>query len=164
MSLKALKCPSCGADISLDDNREFGFCSYCGSRIQIGEQINVHVTHEFKDGSPNVNVTNNYYYDNGNDVPENVVKPHVVIEKPKGKKMGWGIVLASIGIIGLCSSGGKGTAYIVVYLIMIALAAFLLVSYSRSMQVYREAIRNASKSGVVFQESESKTKKRNKRH
>lgn len=29
----ALKCPSCGADIELDDSREFGFCNYCGTKI-----------------------------------------------------------------------------------------------------------------------------------
>ena len=53
MSVKALKCPSCGADIELDDSREFGFCSYCGSRIQIGERvnINVNVKHDYT-GAP----------------------------------------------------------------------------------------------------------------
>ena len=29
----ALKCPSCSADISLDDSRDYGFCTYCGSKI-----------------------------------------------------------------------------------------------------------------------------------
>lgn len=29
----SLKCPSCGADITLDDSREFGFCSYCGTKV-----------------------------------------------------------------------------------------------------------------------------------
>lgn len=35
MSLIDVKCPNCGASIQLDDNREFGFCSYCGSKVQL---------------------------------------------------------------------------------------------------------------------------------
>ena len=33
MGYKKLYCPSCGANIEIDDNREFGFCSYCGAKI-----------------------------------------------------------------------------------------------------------------------------------
>lgn len=147
MALKALKCPSCGANISLDDNREFGFCLYCGSKIQVGEQINIHVTHEFKGESPNV--TNNYYYDNY----ENVTKSHVIIEKPRVKKMVWGIIFAIIGIIGLCSGNGKSFAYMAVCLAMIVVSALLFVSYFRSMRVYHEAVRNASKNGSAIYDS-----------
>ena len=32
-----LKCPNCGADIALDDTREFGFCSYCGTKVLLDE-------------------------------------------------------------------------------------------------------------------------------
>ena len=33
MGIIALKCPQCGADIQLDDSREFGFCSFCGTKV-----------------------------------------------------------------------------------------------------------------------------------
>ena len=33
MGMVALKCPACGADIQLDENREFGFCNYCGTKV-----------------------------------------------------------------------------------------------------------------------------------
>ncbi len=33
MGMVALKCPACGADIQLDDSREFGFCNYCGTKV-----------------------------------------------------------------------------------------------------------------------------------
>ncbi|MDE7269474.1 MAG: hypothetical protein K2N81_03270, partial [Acetatifactor sp.] len=39
--MKALKCPSCGADIELDDSREYGFCLYCGTKIQLIEKISI---------------------------------------------------------------------------------------------------------------------------
>ena len=33
MGLVAVKCPQCGADIQLDDTREFGYCSFCGTKV-----------------------------------------------------------------------------------------------------------------------------------
>ena len=32
-----LKCPNCGADITLDVTRDFGFCSYCGTKVLLDE-------------------------------------------------------------------------------------------------------------------------------
>lgn len=32
-SIVKIDCPSCGAAIDLDKDREFGFCSYCGTKI-----------------------------------------------------------------------------------------------------------------------------------
>ena len=39
MSLVNVKCPNCGAAIQLDSSREEGFCSYCGSKVQVQEAI-----------------------------------------------------------------------------------------------------------------------------
>lgn len=36
-----LKCPNCGANISIDDTREFGFCSYCGTKLQLVQKVKV---------------------------------------------------------------------------------------------------------------------------
>lgn len=33
MGFKAVKCPACGSTIELDESREFGFCSYCGTKV-----------------------------------------------------------------------------------------------------------------------------------
>lgn len=35
MSLVNLKCPNCGANIQLDNNKSEGFCCYCGTKIKI---------------------------------------------------------------------------------------------------------------------------------
>ena len=37
MVLVALKCPNCSRDIQLDVAEEFGFCTYCGTRIMLLE-------------------------------------------------------------------------------------------------------------------------------
>ena len=41
MALKALECPQCGANLEMDNGREFGFCEYCGAKVQIKEVIEV---------------------------------------------------------------------------------------------------------------------------
>lgn len=41
MAIKTLICESCGAKINLDDNKEFGFCEYCGTKIMLREVIEV---------------------------------------------------------------------------------------------------------------------------
>ncbi len=41
MALKTVKCPSCSGDLNLDDEREFGFCQFCGSKVMLNETINV---------------------------------------------------------------------------------------------------------------------------
>lgn len=40
MKMVSLKCPDCGANIELDSEREFGFCSYCGTKILINSEMN----------------------------------------------------------------------------------------------------------------------------
>lgn len=33
MSVEVVKCPNCGANINLNNNQEFGFCTYCGTKV-----------------------------------------------------------------------------------------------------------------------------------
>lgn len=35
IEVATVKCPACGANVSVENNREFTFCTYCGSRIVI---------------------------------------------------------------------------------------------------------------------------------
>lgn len=35
MKIVPLKCPECNADITIDEDREFGFCSFCGTKIMV---------------------------------------------------------------------------------------------------------------------------------
>ena len=37
MNLITLKCPECGADLEIQDDREFIFCQYCGRKIYMDE-------------------------------------------------------------------------------------------------------------------------------
>ena len=36
-TLIELKCPSCGANLSIEQEREFAYCQYCGTRILIND-------------------------------------------------------------------------------------------------------------------------------
>lgn len=33
MGIIAMKCPQCGADVQLDETRDFGFCTFCGTKV-----------------------------------------------------------------------------------------------------------------------------------
>lgn len=46
MALKALKCPNCDANVQVDEENDFGFCSYCGAHIQIREIVEVRYSGE----------------------------------------------------------------------------------------------------------------------
>ena len=54
MRVYQMKCPACGGDIEIDENRDFCFCSYCGTkvhvddgthRVEITKNINYHKTY-----------------------------------------------------------------------------------------------------------------------
>lgn len=38
MNLIHLRCPDCGADLEVDNSREFCFCQYCGTKIILEDQ------------------------------------------------------------------------------------------------------------------------------
>lgn len=42
MGYKRVFCPGCGANVELDDSREFGFCRYCGAQIALDKVIVEH--------------------------------------------------------------------------------------------------------------------------
>ena len=38
----SVKCPECGADLSIESGREFAFCSYCGTKVMVSND-NEHI-------------------------------------------------------------------------------------------------------------------------
>lgn len=39
MKMYQLKCPSCGATIEVELDRKYMFCTYCGSKIYLDDNI-----------------------------------------------------------------------------------------------------------------------------
>ena len=40
---RTVKCPGCGADLTVkDDNREFMFCEYCGTKVRLDDYQETH--------------------------------------------------------------------------------------------------------------------------
>lgn len=48
MRLVELKCPSCGADLQIEEGREFCFCTYCGAKAVLDGSITTHIIDEAK--------------------------------------------------------------------------------------------------------------------
>lgn len=55
MSIKTLKCTTCGANIELDDSREFGFCQFCGTKLMLVDKVEIkHTGHVSVEGIQSV--------------------------------------------------------------------------------------------------------------
>lgn len=40
---RTVKCPSCGAELTIkDDNRDFMFCEYCGTKVRLDDYQETH--------------------------------------------------------------------------------------------------------------------------
>lgn len=48
VSVVSVKCPACGAELSVEDNREFSFCSYCGTKVMLSNN-NEHIYRNIDD-------------------------------------------------------------------------------------------------------------------
>lgn len=55
MGFVALKCPSCGGSFELDDSMEFGFCTYCGTKVMQEKIVVEHKGTINVDGIANAN-------------------------------------------------------------------------------------------------------------
>ena len=40
--MRSCQCPNCNASLTFDDNREFGFCQYCGTKIILDDYRTMH--------------------------------------------------------------------------------------------------------------------------
>lgn len=41
--MEKLKCSSCGAELHVEENKEYAVCNYCGSRYKLNEDLNVNI-------------------------------------------------------------------------------------------------------------------------
>lgn len=41
--MEKLKCSSCGADIKVEDNKEYAICNHCGTKYKLNEDINFNI-------------------------------------------------------------------------------------------------------------------------
>ncbi len=41
--MKKLKCSSCGGEINIDEDKEFGTCPYCGTKYKLNEDVNLNI-------------------------------------------------------------------------------------------------------------------------
>ena len=54
MAFIQLKCPNCGANLNIENNREIAFCEFCGCKILLQETINVKHTIDTKEQFANM--------------------------------------------------------------------------------------------------------------
>ena len=152
MSLIALKCPSCGAKISLSDDEEYGYCTYCGSKIQ-NEAIQ-RLKIEYR-GDP-MSVTNvknernaQYIFNVEN---KQAVQPNITISKPRFRRLVFGILFVAVVFICICvfiDDKRIESAGLIIAGVFGSIGIALIISYIRSASLYAKAVKNAINNGTV---------------
>lgn len=41
--MKKLRCTSCGAELKIEENKEYAICEHCGSRYKLNEDFNINI-------------------------------------------------------------------------------------------------------------------------
>ena len=41
--MEKLKCSSCGAELEVEENKEYAKCNHCGARYKLNEDLNVNI-------------------------------------------------------------------------------------------------------------------------
>lgn len=91
---RTVKCPSCGAELTVkDDNRDFMFCEYCGTKVRLDDYQE---THRFVDEAR---------IQESKDTKELELKKMEFEEKKRnqGLKVGIGLLIFSFGTIFIMS-------------------------------------------------------------
>ena len=48
MKIQVIACPNCNGEVQIDDSREFGFCTYCGTKVAFSREGEVNATRAYK--------------------------------------------------------------------------------------------------------------------
>lgn len=85
MGIVSLNCPNCGAQVDMDDSREFGYCNMCGSKVMVDKMI---VEHKGRVTIDNSAELNNLYVlarrarDDGNSANAQKYYEEIVVKDP----------------------------------------------------------------------------------
>lgn len=142
MAFVPMKCPSCGADISLDDSKEYGFCQFCGTRIMNTAIQRLKV--EYSGDPMSVTHVNNTV--NNQNITNVTVdnRPGMVVEKPKMGLAVGGTLLIILGILFLVIAlqQKNSSGYVLTAILLIGGALCFLV-FIRQWRYYDAAMKNA---------------------
>ncbi|MCR4740323.1 MAG: hypothetical protein K5886_08710 [Lachnospiraceae bacterium] len=123
----SLKCPGCGANIELDESRDFGFCSYCGYKMMLKDVVEVRhreasSTDRYSDGMTEMTKIMDYFGQISDKYQkrEELKKQYAELQKKGYKALtGWGIVITVIGLLSI-SSGAFGVVLLIVGCLFLA--------------------------------------------
>lgn len=105
MPVIQLKCPKCGGDLEFEDNREFGFCEYCGAKVMI-EKNGSNMTQTYHSDVININ----YNYGSPESAKPRIVNLEILREKKLNQPLfGFHVYIdnVSVGKLGMGKSVTK---------------------------------------------------------
>ncbi len=168
MAMIPLKCPSCSADITLDDSKEFGFCQYCGTRIQndaikklkveySGDPMSVMSVY---DNGTTVNTTNTTINNITNTDSQSVYnidnhKPKMIVSRPKIRLIIIGVILLIFCIMGFSVTiEQRNLSGLIIDIPLLVGGIVCIKLYIKQSRLYDMAVKNAIRRNEVTNREE----------
>ena len=147
MSMIPVKCPSCGANITMNDEKEYGFCQFCGTQI-LNDAIQKYKI-EYS-GDPMCRAT----FNTTNNITKNVNtvynvdkrKAKMIISKPNISTLVIGIIsiVFSLLIVATAVNDNRmDLAGLFLIIVPLGIGVLCLFLYFRALKLYDMAIKNA---------------------
>lgn len=102
----SVKCPECGADLSVEQGREFSFCSYCGTKVIINNE-NEHIYRTIDEAAIKQAETDRMVQLKKMELEE---KKRISDQKTLALKIKISLSLAIVGILMMAIGGLAGSA------------------------------------------------------
>lgn len=153
MNMQIVKCPSCNGEVQVDMSRDFGFCSYCGTKIIFEREAPLNATQAFADNRTAALDEISRIMDHFDPVADDFRRVDVINDeinslthKSYAGVIGAGIVILVIGLlIMLCGGIPIGIAMLIVAIVLFVVPGVQKNNDSKTIEDLKEEKRDLSK-------------------
>ena len=153
MNMQVVTCPNCNGQVQIDASREFGFCSYCGTKIVFEREAPLNATQAFADNRSAALDEITRIMDHFEPVADDFRRVDAVNDeinflshKSYTGVIGAGIVILIIGIIiMLCGGIPVGIAVLIVAIVLFVVPGVQKNNDSKTIEDLKEEKRDLSK-------------------
>lgn len=153
MNMQVVTCPNCNGQVQIDASREFGFCSYCGTKIVFEREAPLNATQAFADNRSAALDEITRIMDHFEPVADDFRRVDAVNDeinflshKSYAGVIGAGIVILIIGIIiMLCGGIPVGIAVLIVAIVLFVVPGVQKNNDSKTIEDLKEEKRDLSK-------------------
>ena len=153
MNMQVVTCPNCNGQVQIDASREFGFCSYCGTKIVFEREAPLNATQAFADNRSAALDEITRIMDHFDPVADDFRRVDAINDeinflshKSYAGVIGAGIVILVIGVlIMLCGGIPVGIAMLIVGIVLFVVPGVQKNNDSKTIEDLKEEKRDLSK-------------------